>query len=168
MSLQNPTVILCTHCSKIMRDERSTPNALYAMRYDECATCRAKMRTHIDEIRTGVEFTPLVKTDRQPSLPTSSPQAAASPVPDLRDGIHFADDDGDSLTFDVRLVMTAKTAVEDGARYWSGATRIVCGGSKTCASLDYRGNLHDYGLGKQLVDAIEAEIAARQPKRGDE
>ena len=222
MSLQNPTVILCTHCSKIMRDERSTPNALYTMRYDECATCRAKLRTHIDELRTGVEFTPLVKTDRPPSLPSS--QAAASPVPDSslaeaayqaymgtphkglprwegevpplssedthpderrawinaaravrdalqaapRDGIRIADDDGENLVFDVHLVMTARTATEDGARYWHGATRFVCGDSKTCASLDYRGNLHDYGLGKQMVDAIEDALAARQPRKGDE
>ena len=221
MSLQNPTVILCTHCSKIMRDERSTPNALYAMRYDECATCRAKLRTHIDELRTGVE-NQLVKTARPPSLPSS--QAAASPVPDSslaeaayqafmrtphkgsprwegevpplssedthpdeyrawvsaaravrdalqpapRDGITLADDDGESLVFDVHLVMTARTATEDGARYWHGATRFVCGDSKTCASLDYRGNLHDYGLGKMLVDAIEDALAARQPRKGDE
>lgn len=221
MSLPNPTVILCTHCSKIMRDERSTPNALYAMRYDECATCRAKLRTHIDELRTGVE-NQLVKTARPPSLPSS--QAAASPVPDSslaeaayqafmrtphkgsprwegevpplssedthpdeyrawvsaaravrdalqpapRDGITLADDDGESLVFDVHLVMTARTATEDGARYWHGATRFVCGDSKTCASLDYRGNLHDYGLGKMLVDAIEDALAARQPRKGDE
>ena len=168
MTLPNPTVTLCARCGKMIRDERPTPLVGFTLRYDACATCRSELAWPTNELRTGVE-NPLVKTARPPSLPSSS-TAAASPVPD-RDGIFLADDDGDSLVFDVRLVMTVRTIVAvdgSGARCWTGSATLHCGGSKRCAELDYHGTVHDYGFGAELVKAIEAEIAARQPRKGDE
>ena len=168
MTLPNPTVTLCGFCLKVIRDERSKLEHVIEMRFDVCARCSAELARPTNEIRTGVE-NPLVKTARPPSLPSSLP-AAASPVPD-RDGIFLADDDGDSLVFDVRLVMTVRTIVAvdgSGARCWTGSATLHCGGSKRCAELDYHGTIHDYGFGAELVKAIEAEIAARQTRKGDE
>ena len=139
MTLPNPTVTYCAHCDDIIR-----------------------------YIQNRVGHPP-VKADTPPSLP-SLPKAAASPVPDLRDGIFLADDDGDSLTFDVRLVMTVPTTIRDGARVWNDA-QFICGGTREVARLSQGiGQEPEIvgHIGREVVKAIEAEIAARQPRKGDE
>ena len=168
MTLPNPTVTHCLRCLRLIRDERPTPEAAIELRFSVCASCNAELAWPMNQFRTGGGTTHPVKADLPPSLPSS--KAAASPVPDS-DGIFLADDDGDSLVFDVRLVMTARTIVAvdgSGARCWTGNATLHCGGSKRCAELDYHGTIHDYGFGEELVKAIEAEIAARQPRGGDE